>query len=115
MFLSLPLVRAAGIFCRKYAGGTLWGTLSRAFPPPVCFMTKYEFLCTLQQQGLLQTLTKEYSLPSYFQWMEYYEFYLAHPNFSYTEISFYFQASRATIYRAIQFMRSPHQDVVSKI
>jgi predicted DNA-binding protein YlxM (UPF0122 family) len=78
-------------------------------------MTKYDFLCALHQQGLLQTLTKEYGLPSYAKWMEYYEFYLAHPNLSYTEISYEFQASRATIYRAIRFKQSPHQAAVSKI
>jgi len=80
----------------------------------VLTMTKYDFLCALQQQGLLQTLSLEYGLPSYSKWMEYYEFYLSHPNLSYTEISFSFQASRATIYRAIRFMQSPHRDAVSK-
>ena len=78
-------------------------------------MTKYDFLYALKQQGLLQTLSKEYGLPAYSKWMEYYEFYLDHPNLSYTEISYYFKASRCTIYRAICFMGSPHHDAVSKI
>ena len=77
-------------------------------------MTKYDFLYALKQQGILQTLIQEYGLPVYSKWMEYYEFYLDHPNLSYTEISFDFQASRATIYRAIQFMKTPHRDAVSK-
>ncbi|MBQ7631980.1 MAG: hypothetical protein IJS82_04395 [Paludibacteraceae bacterium] len=77
-------------------------------------MTKYDFLLALREDGLLQTLPFEYGLPSYEKWMEYYEFYLDHPDFSFTEISFYFQASRGTIYRAIVFMRSPHHDAVSK-
>ena len=77
-------------------------------------MNKYQFLCTLQQQGLLQTLSAEYGLPSYSKWMEYYEFALDHPDYSFTRISYDFQASRCTIYRAITFMRSPHPDAVSK-
>ena len=78
-------------------------------------MTHYNFLFALKQEGLLQTLTKEYGLPSYAKWMEYYEFSLDHPDYSFTEISYHFQASRGTIYRAIVFMRSPHHDAVSKI
>jgi hypothetical protein len=63
----------------------------------------------------MQTLCSEYGLPSYAQWMEYYEFYMDHPKLSFTELSYYFQASRCTIYRAITFMRSPHHGAVSKI
>ena len=77
-------------------------------------MKKYEFLLSLQQQGLLQTLTQEYGLPAYTKWMEYYELSLVHPDYSFTELSFYFKASRGTIYRAVRFMRSDHRDVVSK-
>ena len=95
-----------GRFFRKYAGR------SNSFRHT--YMTKYDFLLALKQQGVLQTLTQEYGLPAYAQWMEYYEFYLDHPKLSYTEISFDFQASRATIYRAIQFMKAPHHDAVSK-
>ena len=50
MFLSLPHVSAAGIF-RKYAGGTLWDTLSRAFPPPVYFMFYYELESTAERRA----------------------------------------------------------------
>jgi predicted DNA-binding protein YlxM (UPF0122 family) len=78
-------------------------------------MTKYDFLHALQQQGLLQTLCQEYGLPSYAKWMEYYEFSLSHPDYSFSEISYCFQASRATIYRAVTFMGSPHSEAVSKI
>jgi hypothetical protein len=43
----------AGIF-RKYAGGTLRDTLFRAFPPPVYYMTKYEFLMEEKESGRLK-------------------------------------------------------------
>lgn len=76
-------------------------------------MTKYEFLKSLEGQGLLQTLCAEYRLPSYAMAMEYYEFYLEHQDLSYTEMSYYFGASRCSIYRAIVFMKSPHKGTVS--
>ena len=77
-------------------------------------MTHYDYLLSLQQRGILQTLCLEYGLPSYAKWIEYYEFYLQHPDYSYTRISYDFQASRCTIYRAITFMRAPHREAVSK-
>ena len=45
--------------------------------------------------------------------MEYYEFYLEHQDLSYTEMSYYFGASRCSIYRAIVFMKLPHKGTVS--
>lgn len=66
------------------------------------------------REGAVAALTKEYGLPSYEKWMEYYQFSLDHPDYSFTEIPCYFKASRASIYRAIVFMRSPHRDAVSK-
>ena len=76
-------------------------------------MTKYDFLKSLEREGLLQTLCSDYRLPSYAKAMEYFEFYLDHSDLSYTEISYYFNASRCTIYRAITFLKSPHQGAVS--
>lgn len=99
-------MRAAGIF-RKYAGGTLRDTLSRAFPLPVYFMTKYEYLLSKNENGELSMLFK-LGLPVHLSsWMEYYEYHLAHPKMSNVEISYRFVVTKSTIQRAIAFMGSP--------
>ena len=72
-------------------------------------MTHYDFLLTLKSEGVLQTLCREYGFPShYVSWMEYYEFYLAHRNQSYREISYSFSVTKSTIERAVAFMKAPH-------
>ena len=96
----------AGIF-RKYAGGTLRDTLSRAFPSPVYYMTKYEYLLSKKESGELSMLF-ELGLPVQLSnWMEYYAYHLAHPKMSNVEISYRFAVTKSTIQRAIAFMGSP--------
>ncbi len=85
-------------------------------PFKIISMTKYQFLLEKKQEGELSILIKDYGLPSYYpQWMEYYEFYEAHSTMSYTELSCYFHVTRSTIYRAVQFMKSPHIGTVPKL
>ena len=96
----------AGIFC-KYAGGTLWDTLSRAFPPPVYYMTKYEYLLSKKENGELSMLF-ELGLPVHLvSYMEICAYHLAHPKMSNVEISYRFAVTKSTIQRAIAFMGSP--------
>ena len=69
-----------------------------------------------KEEGELSILIKDYGFPSYYpQWMEYYEFYCAHSTMSYSELSCYFHVTRSTIYRAVQFMKSPHIGTVPKL
>ena len=76
-------------------------------------MTRYEFLSILKNQGVLKLLYKYYGLPTNLaRWMEYYEFYLAHPDLSFRELSYYLPATKSTIERAIAFMQAPHPEVV---
>ncbi len=76
----------AGIF-RKYAGGTLRDTLSRAFRRRCTYMTKYEYLLSKKENGELSMLF-ELGLPVHLSnWMEYYAYHLAHPKMSNVEIS----------------------------
>lgn len=77
-------------------------------------MTYYEFLLEEKEAGRLKKWLQLGAPSQLPKWMEYYELSLAHPKYSYSEISYHFKASRSTIYRAITFMRSPQVDVVSK-
>ena len=70
-------------------------------------MTYYDFLLAKRASGELKTLFA-LGLPVHLAlWMDYYEFYLEHPEFSYREISYYFQATKSTIERALAFMKLP--------
>ena len=100
-------MRVTVSFFRKYAGGTLRGTLSRAFRLRRTYMTKYEYLLSKKESGELSILF-ELGLPVHLSnWMEYYAYHLAHPKMSNVEISYYFTATKSTIQRAITFMESP--------
>ena len=80
--MSPPHVSAAGIF-RKYAGGTLRDTLSRAFPPPVYFMNNYQFLVSEREQGRFDEYMHRGLISSnLFMWMEVYDYHLLHPKVS---------------------------------
>jgi len=70
-------------------------------------MTKYQYLLAKKESGELSILLREFGLPSHlFQWMEYYEYHLAHPKMSNVEISYNFIVTKSTIQRAIVFMES---------
>ncbi len=110
-------MRVTVSFFRKYAGGTLLDTSSLRIPAFRCtYMNKYQYLLSKKESGELSILIKDYGFPSYYpQWMEYYEFYCAHSTMSYSELSCYFHVTRSTIYRAVQFMKSPHIGTVPKL
>ena len=78
--------------------------------------TNYDVLVELRSKKQLKPLMFIFGLPThYIQWMEYYEFYCAHSTMSYSELSCYFHVTRSTIYRAVQFMKSPHIGTVPKL
>ena len=92
-------------FFRKYAGGTLKDTLSRAFPPPVYFMTKYEYLLSKKESGELSILF-ELGLPVHLvSYMEICAYHLAHPALSQLELSNNLNVGHSTIQRALAFMQ----------
>ena len=68
-------------------------------------MSYYEFLVAKKESGELQQWY-QLGLPVHLsQWMEYYAYYLEHPEKSYFQLSLKFEVTKGTIYNAVMFMR----------
>ena len=93
----------AGIFC-KYAGGTLRDTLSRAFPPPVYYMTKYEYLLSKKENGELSMLF-ELGLPVHLvSYMEICAYHLSNPELSQWQVALHFNTHKYIVWRAYKLL-----------
>ena len=92
-------------FFRKYAGGTLRGTLPWGIPAfRHTYVNKYQYLLAKKESGELSILL-QLGLPLYLTfWMEICEFHINHPEFSQFQVALHFNTSKKTVWRAYHLL-----------